>query len=156
MDINRYRLPGFEKRFSRQPRNRAFLVILETRGKSKSFLEESFQEMKELSAAAAIRIEGQLQAHLPHPSPSHFVREGKLAEIRDLAKAAHANVLVFNSDLTPSQAGNIEAFTQIPVLDRTGLILDIFGRRARSKKENFRSNLLSSIMHCHGLVDLEV
>lgn len=140
-DLNRYRLPGSEKRFSRVPADKACLIVLETRRHSKDFLDESLEEMKQLADAAAIRIVGTHQSQLRDPSPSHFLRQGKLAQISDDAKKRGANVLVFNSDLTPTQAGNIENFAGIPVLDRTGLILDIFSRRARSREGKLQVEL---------------
>lgn len=88
--------------------------------------------MRELSQAALLAVCGDMSAHLNSPSPSHFVREGKLLEIRDKARACGANLLVFNVDLTPVQARNIESFAKMPCMDRTGLILEIFGRRADS------------------------
>lgn len=122
-------------------RSRAYLVILQTWQRSKSFLEESTQEMMELTRSCLVEVTGVTQAHLPHPSPSHFLREGKLEEIRQQAKAAGANTLFFNVDLTPAQVRNIEKFTKIPAVDRTGLILDIFGRRAKTSEGKLQVEL---------------
>ncbi|HTL46717.1 MAG TPA: GTPase HflX [Verrucomicrobiae bacterium] len=128
-------------RLQKNPRNRAYLVIVQTWQRSKDFLEESEHEMKELTEAAAVKVMGYSMAHVPQPSPSHFIREGKLTEVRDKAKAAGANVLFFNSELTPAQARNIEAFTKIPAVDRTGLILEIFGRRAKTREGKLQVEL---------------
>lgn len=141
MDLNRYRLPGLEKKFSREPRNKAFLVILQTSGPSRSEFEEDLQELSELASAALMRVVGHVFAKVPHPSPSHFLREGKLTEVRDAARAAGANVIVLNVDLSPTQGGNIQMFTGIGVMDRTGLILDIFGRRAKSREGKLQVEL---------------
>lgn len=141
IDINRFRLPGVERRFSRGPRNQAFLVTLQTRDKSRGYLQESFLEMKELAEAARVRIVGFSQSHLPHPSPSHFIRQGKLSEIKEAAKQLGANLLIFNIDLAPAQIANIENFTGFPAIDRTGLILDIFARRAKSKEGKLQVEL---------------
>jgi GTP-binding protein HflX len=125
----------------RKPTPKAFLVILECRRESKAFLDESLEEMKELVFSAGRAGVGDLQAHVPHPSASHFVREGKLAELRDQAVKAGANVLIFNVDLTPVQTRNIEAFTKIRVMDRTELILDIFGKRAQTSEGKLQVEL---------------
>lgn len=122
-------------------RSKAHLVILQTWQRSKHYLEESVEEMKELTRSAMVQLVGVTQAHLASPSPSHFVREGKLEEIRDAAKAEGANVLFFNVDLTPAQARNIEKFTKIPAVDRTGLILDIFGKRAQTSEGKLQVEL---------------
>lgn len=113
-------------------KNNALLVILQTDNRLKDFLQESSREMLELSQAALLAVCGEISGHINSPSPSHFVREGKLQEIRDKARASGANLLVFNVDLTPVQARNIESLSKLPCLDRTGLILEIFGRRADS------------------------
>ncbi len=141
MEINRYRLPGLENRYIRQPLNKGYLVILQTGRNPPSFFEESLEETRELANSCAIREAGFLTAKIPHPSPSHFLREGKLNEVRELSKTAGANVLIFNVDLSPTQASHIETFMGIPVLDRTGLILHIFGRRARSKEGKLQVEL---------------
>ncbi len=133
MDLNRFRLPGLERGYSRAPRTKAFLVIIDTGGRPRAWLDESLAEITELVTSATMRVMGFVQARLEHPSPSHFLREGKLSEVRDRAREAGADILVLNVDLSPGQAGNVEKFTELPVEDRTGLILDIFGRRAKSR-----------------------
>ncbi len=141
LDINRYRLPGFEKRFSRQRLDRALLVVLQAQGKSRSAAEESLKEMRELTSSAAIHVLEVVTGQVPNPSPKYFIREGKLTELTAAAKNFKANVLIFNVDLTPGQMGNIEAFTKVPVLDRTGLILEIFARRAQSREGKLQVEL---------------
>lgn len=115
------------------PRDRAYLVICHTFGKSRISLEESQEEIRQLTESAGGVIAGVTTANIPHPSPSHFLREGKLAEVWQRAGEAKANLLIFNVDLTPVQARNIEVDGGIRAVDRTGLILDIFARRANSK-----------------------
>lgn len=122
-------------------RSKAYLVIIQTWQRSKTYLEESTEEMKELTRSSSVDVVGVTQAHLPHPSPSHFLREGKLEEVRDLAKASGAKVLFFNVDLTPAQVRNIEKFIKLPIVDRTGLILDIFGRRAQTSEGKLQVEL---------------
>ncbi len=123
------------------PRDRAYLVIAQTRGESRDFLAESEEEMKELTESAGGVVVGISYAPLPHPSPSHFIREGKLSEVRTQANQLGGNLLIFNADLSPGQARNIEAFTGLRVVDRTGLILDIFSRRAQSKEGRMQVEL---------------
>lgn len=120
---------------------KTFLVVLQTSQESPVFLEESLAEMKELAEAALRPVVGSLQAHLPHPSASHFLREGKLNELKEQAKRAGADTLIFNLDLTPGQARNIESFVKFRVIDRTGLILEIFARRAKSSEGKLQVEL---------------
>lgn len=124
-----------------KPSGRAYLVILDVDSRSKTFLEESLEEMTELVLSAGCRIVGHLSAHIPSPSPSHFLREGKLAEVAAKAKEAGANVLYFNVELTPGQARNLERFIKVKPVDRTGLILEIFGRRAQSSEGKLQVEL---------------
>ena len=124
-----------------KPRNKAFLVILQTTQREKDFLEESFREMKELAGTALVQVVGATMARVPHPSPSHFIREGKFQEVMIESKKMGANCLLFNVDLSPVQARNLEKEAKISILDRTGLILDIFGRRAKSKEGQLQVEL---------------
>ncbi len=121
--------------------NKAFLVIVEKSNPSQEVLEEDLREMKELAESASCRLLGAIQANVPHPSPSTYLREGKLAEVGAKAKAAGANVLYFNIELTPAQARNIEQEIKIKPVDRTGLILEIFGKRARSNEGKLQVEL---------------
>ncbi len=135
MDFYRFRLPGFENPYARKPRKLAFLAVLETGEKSSpAFLEEKAAELRELARAATLKCVGELKAYIAHPSASHFLRQGKLDEIALAVKKAGADIVVMDIDLSPTQAGNIEAYLKMPVIDRTGLILEIFGRRAKSSE----------------------
>lgn len=116
------------------PRDQALLVMVETGQGNKEFLRESYEEMKELTLSAGGMVAGAAQVRLDRPSPSHYIREGKLTEITGLVKKEKANLLIFNIDLSPGQARNIETFTGVRAVDRTGLILDIFARRAKSRE----------------------
>ena len=66
------------------------------------------------------------------PEPRYFIGSGKAEEIRDRAREASADVILVDHELSPSQERNLEGLIGQRVLDRTGLILDIFARRARS------------------------
>ena len=123
------------------PKDNAFLVILQTSGKPRDFLKQSFEEIKQLTESAGGLVVGGLQAHLSHPSPSHFIRAGKLQEIREGCRQSQANVVIFNADLSPVQARNLEAVSGLRVVDRTGLILDIFARRAESHEGRLQVEL---------------
>ncbi len=113
-------------------RDKVFLVIVRTPSKSSHDFESIGQEMKELAESARGIVVGSLNAHVLHPSPSHFIRQGKLQEICREIQTSGANVLIFSVDLSPVQARNIENECHVRVVDRTGLILDIFARRAVS------------------------
>ncbi|WP_461482168.1 ribosome rescue GTPase HflX [Porticoccus sp.] len=82
-------------------------------------------------------ISGQRNA----PHPKYFVGTGKLAELSDLVQEACAELVIFNHNLSPSQERNLESVLKCRVLDRTGLILDIFAQRARTHEGKLQVEL---------------
>ena len=89
-------------------------------------------EFKALAASAGTVCVGLVLASRPRPDPKYFVGSGKAEEIRASAEAHEADVVLVDQTLTPSQERNLEKLTNRRVLDRNGLILDIFAQRARS------------------------
>lgn len=89
-------------------------------------------EFSELALSAGVTPVAVVGGHRHAPHPRYFVGVGKVAEIREVVAAHDAFVVLFNHALSPSQERNLERELQCRVLDRTGLILDIFARRARS------------------------
>jgi GTP-binding protein HflX len=75
------------------------------------------------------------------PDPALLVGRGKVSEIRARARAAGADLAIFDHDLTPTQLRNLEKALDLRVLDRTQLILDIFARRARSREGQLQVEL---------------
>ena len=91
------------------------------------------QELRELCRTAGVRVMGVMEQRRPEADPKYLVGRGKLEEILIRAMQVDANVLVFDPDLTPGQAHAIADFTDLRVIDRTMLILDIFAQRAKSR-----------------------
>ena len=89
-------------------------------------------ELEELADTAGADTVGRVIQKLECPDSATFVGTGKLEEIKEFAENAGADLLIFDSELSPSQQRNIEKSTDIRTIDRTLLILDIFGRRANS------------------------
>jgi GTP-binding protein HflX len=89
-------------------------------------------EFKALAASAGTLGVGLILATRPRPDPRYFVGSGKAEEIKACADANDADVVLVDQTLTPSQERNLEKLTNRRVLDRNGLILDIFAQRARS------------------------
>jgi len=79
--------------------------------------------------------------HRSAPSPRYFVGSGKMEEIRQQVQLLDAEIVLFNHALSPSQERNLEAEFQCRVLDRTGLILDIFAQRARTHEGKLQVEL---------------
>ena len=95
---------------------------------------EDPQEFRELARSAGI-VEMRLyyrQQLISLQSTLFYVGQGKVEEIRQLVKLHEADVVLFNHALSPSQERNLEKEFECKVVDRTGLILDIFAQRART------------------------
>jgi len=113
-------------------RDKVCLLIVKTGARDLPDLRDVLEEMTELTESAQGIVLARLTARAPHPSPSHFIRGGKIEELRVEIARTGANVVIFSVDLTPVQARNLETECGARIVDRTGLILDIFARRAVS------------------------
>ncbi|MCP4289558.1 MAG: GTPase HflX [Gammaproteobacteria bacterium] len=89
-------------------------------------------EFKDLVRSAGAFAVGAIMGSRKTPDPRLYLGRGKAAEIKDLVDQAHADIVIFNHALSPSQERNLEKEFECRVVDRTGLILDIFAQRARS------------------------
>lgn len=89
-------------------------------------------EFVELASSAGAEIVGTVTASRSSPDPKYFIGTGKADELRDLVVTLCADLIIFNHALSPSQERNVEQLCRCRVLDRTGLILDIFAQRART------------------------
>lgn len=93
---------------------------------------ELLQEFKELTKAAGAEVLAVVTGNRRVPESHFFIGEGKAEEVRTKVLETRADLVLINHQLSPSQERNLEKFLSCRVLDRTGLILDIFAQRARS------------------------
>ena len=100
-----------------------------------------FREFVELAKASGVEIRGLYRVHRERPTPRYFIGSGKAAQIRDDFKQSGVRLLIVNHDLSPSQERNLERLCRARVLGRSGLILDIFSRRARSHEGKLQVEL---------------
>jgi GTPase len=115
---------------------RALLVVVGTRrgqGDVRASMEARVAELRELCRTANIVVSDVVLQRRPEPDPKYLVGRGKLEDILVRAMQVDAAALIFDPELTPGQAHAIADFTDLKVLDRTMLILDIFAQRARSR-----------------------
>jgi len=103
--------------------------------------QESPKELEELAISAGADPVEYLTGSLSHPNPKFFIGQGKLEELRELVQLHQAQLVIFNHALSPAQERNIEKEIQSRVLDRTGLILDIFAQRARTHEGKLQVEL---------------
>lgn len=95
-------------------------------------MQEDLAEFQELARSAGAEVVDVVTGARNAPESKFFVGTGKAEEIRAAAKAHDAELVIFNHALSPAQERNLERLLQARVIDRTGLILDIFAQRARS------------------------
>jgi GTP-binding protein HflX len=93
---------------------------------------DELQEFRELATSAGAQIAELVTGVRRTPDPRYFVGKGKAEEVHALVESLQAELVIFDHALSPSQERNLEALFQCRVLDRSGLILDIFAQRARS------------------------
>lgn len=98
----------------------------------KSVAEEHLDELEMLSNTAGGNCVGKLMQPLDRPNRATYIGKGKLKELQSLVDQKKADSVIFDDDLTPSQIRNLEKELNKKIIDRSGLILDIFASRARS------------------------
>ncbi|MEY9972882.1 GTP-binding protein HflX [Lysinibacillus sp. RC46] len=101
----------------------------------------SMEELKNLAEALNVEVAGIVTQNLERITPSHYVGTGKIEEIKNFYDEAQANLVIFNDELSPSQIRNLERDLETKVIDRTMLILDIFGRRAKTSEAQMQVEL---------------
>ncbi len=99
------------------------------------------EEFAELARSAGATVVGTLAARLERPNPRYFVGTGKADELKAHRIALDADLILVNHALSPVQERNLEKLTECRVVDRTGLILDIFAQRARSHEGKLQVEL---------------
>ena len=103
--------------------------------------EETMEELEELVKTAGAEPVGMLLQNRPTPDPGTFLGDGKVEELREYAEYNQCDLAVFDNELSPSQMRVLEERLGIRVLDRTGLILDIFAQRARTREGQLQVEL---------------
>jgi GTP-binding protein HflX len=101
----------------------------------------SLNELRELAVSAGARVIDEVVQKRDRPDPATFIGKGKVQELREEVLLEGVDVVIFDDDLSPNQAKNLEEALETKVVDRTGLILDIFARRARTKEGKLQVEL---------------
>lgn len=103
--------------------------------------EEAATELRELARSAGATIVGEIRGRSQHPNAATFAGSGKVLEIGEAVRTNTADLVLFNHELSPAQERNLERALSCRVLDRTGLILDIFAQRAKSHEGKLQVEL---------------
>jgi len=102
---------------------------------------DQLDEFTELARSAGATVVATLNARIDHPNASILIGTGKLEEVQAAVAATEANLVLVNHPLSPVQERNLERILGCRVVDRTGLILDIFAQRARSHEGKLQVEL---------------
>jgi GTP-binding protein HflX len=115
-------------------KQRAFMVAALPEG-------DDLSELRELLRTAGVAVVGQVVQHREQPHPNSYLGPGKIEEVKELAKRADANVIACDDELSPRQERNLEKALDLPVVDRTTVILDIFAGHAHSAEGKLQVEL---------------
>ena len=113
---------------------KAILAGLKFGEKTDDSFERSMHELEALTEACNLEPVMTITQTLPHPDGSTFLGSGKVEELKNLISMLDANIVIFGDALSPIQLRNLERILDTEVIDRTGLILQIFAQRARTRE----------------------
>jgi GTP-binding protein HflX len=129
--------PGVAFQYERSETARAIVVHVERKDRPPVGQRDAQARLAEavgLASAIDLTVERQIVVPLAKPRPSTLIGAGKVTEIAEIVKETEAGLAVVNAQLSPVQQRNLEKAWDTKVLDRTGLILEIFGRRAATRE----------------------
>ncbi len=116
------------------PPTRAILVGIKLRDNLIHETEESLQELQQLAETAGIEVASATIQQRNIPNPTYFIGEGKVEELKPLIEEFNVDAIIFDEELSPGQNRNLERTFDVTVIDRTGLILQVFAQRALTKE----------------------
>lgn len=114
-------------------RTRAVAVHVSKDAPGSTAVATSLAELRELAATAGVEVVEEVVQRRPRPDPRYVMGRGRLQDLLLASMQQGVDLIVFDQDLTPGQARSIAEVTELRVIDRTQLILDIFAQRARSR-----------------------
>jgi GTP-binding protein HflX len=123
------------------PLIRAIVIHPDGRSESSRLAEERLEEAAGLARALDLDVRAEEIVRIRKTTPATLFGAGKVEELAALVRAAEAEAVVVDDHLTPVQQRNLEKAWECKVIDRTGLILEIFGRRARTKEGRLQVEL---------------
>ena len=113
---------------------RVFLVGVELKNRTAAAVRESLAELEELAATAGTQIVGEGVQKLAVPVAATYIGPGKAQEFAARCQAEDVDTVIFDDELSPAQTRNLEKIFGCKIMDRTALILEIFGQRARTRE----------------------
>jgi len=121
----------------------AIIVAIDFKGEEEKILDEELDELTLLLDTAGANVIDRIVQKRNNIDPSTFIGSGKISSVVNNAKELKATIIVFNNELSPAQLKNIQkiAGDKIKIIDRTGLILDIFEKHAKTKEAKVQIKL---------------
>lgn len=113
---------------------RALIVALNTKDISRQIVEEHINELEELARTAGAETILKIIQNRYTVDPAFYIGKGKAEELVSLVELNNIDLLIFDDDLSPVQVRNLERLVNKKIIDRSGLILDIFASRAKSRE----------------------
>ncbi|MBN9378227.1 MAG: GTPase HflX [Chlamydiales bacterium] len=122
-------------------RKKAMLVSVYKGNNLRSLCEEHLDELALLTETYGVDVALKVPCGIRKFDASTFVTEGKLEELVQLSKEHEVDLVIFDDEIAPSQQRNLEIVFKIPVMDRTGVILEVFAQRAQTKEARLQIEL---------------
>ena len=113
---------------------RALLVALKTKDESQFIVDEHLTELEMLTDTAGAETILKVTQDRPKPDKAFYLGKGKAEEVAELVELNDIDLVIFDADLAPTQVRNLEKLIDKKILDRSGLILDIFAAHAQTKQ----------------------
>ena len=123
------------------PLEKAILIGVQRKGVPLWEVNDNLDELEQLADTAGAVVVSRFLQSRSTPDAATFIGMGKVKKLQDEIALFHADLVVFDDDLTPAQVRNLEQHLSVKVIDRSGLILDIFARRAKTREARIQVEL---------------
>lgn len=120
---------------------KALLVALNTKDIDSEIVEEHLSELQELASTAGAETIMKIVQSKYSPDPAFYIGKGKAEELAVIVENSQIDLVIFDDDLSPTQVRNLERILNRKIIDRSGLILDIFASRAKSRESKTQVEL---------------
>lgn len=124
-----------------QTSERTFLIGAQFKSRTEWDVQDSLAELGQLAQTAGAEVVGSGTQKIEKPTAKTFIGPGKAQEFADRCRAESVDTVIFDDELSPAQSRSLEQVFELKILDRTQLILDIFGQRARTREGKLQVEL---------------
>jgi GTPase len=125
-------------------KEKAIAVAWGKKGGDRELAMEYLDELEFLAETAGAEVVEKIYQELQHPNKAYMIGKGKMYELKDIIDAEEIKLVLFDNDLSPVQLRNLELKLEVKVVDRSGLILDIFAKHAHTQEAQTQVELAQS------------